>query len=69
MKRDDIAELLTLRETAKILKVNPGTLRRWDRKGILQAVRVGTRREVGDRRYRKEDIENYIEQKDKKKKK
>jgi len=69
MKRDDITELLTLRETAKILKVNPGTLRRWDRKGILTAVRVGTRREVGDRRYRKEDVENYIKQKDIKKKK
>lgn len=56
-------ELLTLEEAAKILKVNPGTLRRWDNEGRLKAVRVGNRRGVGDRRYRTEDIENYIKKK------
>lgn len=56
----DIEELLTLEQAARILKVKPQTLRRWDRQGILKAVRVGTRRGVGDRRYRKQDIEAYI---------
>lgn len=56
----DIEELLTLDQAAKILKVEPQTLRRWDRQGILKAVRVGTRRGVGDRRYRKQVIEAYI---------
>ncbi|OQA93085.1 MAG: Helix-turn-helix domain protein [Microgenomates group bacterium ADurb.Bin219] len=56
----DIEELLTIDQAAKILKVNAQTLRRWDRQGILKAVRVGTRRGVGDRRYRKQDIEAYI---------
>lgn len=69
MEKDDISELLTLEEAGKILKVHPGTLRRWDNEGLLKAVRIGSRRGIGDRRYRKEDIENYIKQKDKKKKK
>ena len=50
-------ELLTLAETAKILKVHPNTLRLWDKKGILKAVRIG---EKQARRYRKEDIEKFI---------
>ena len=53
-------ELLTLRQAAKILKVHPGTLRRWDREQKLKAVRFGSRKGVGDRRYRKKDIESYI---------
>lgn len=55
-----IEELLTIEQAAKILQVNAQTLRRWDSQGILKAVRVGTRRGVGDRRYRKQDIEAYI---------
>lgn len=55
-----IKELLTLKQVASILKVNPATLRRWDNEGRLKAVRIGSRRGVGDRRYQIEDIENYI---------
>lgn len=61
----DIDELLTIHQAAKILKVHIGTLRRWDREGKLKAVRIGSRRGIGDRRYRKEDIESYIRQKKK----
>lgn len=50
-------ELLTLQETAKILKVHPNTLRLWDKKGILKAVRIGVKKV---RRYKKEDIEKFI---------
>ena len=53
-----ISRLLKIREAAQILNVNPETLRRWDKKGRLKAIRVGTKR---DRRYRKEDIEKYIQ--------
>lgn len=56
-KDHKIPELLTLKETCAILKVHPNTMRQWDEKGILKAVRFGSR---GDRRYRKEDIENLI---------
>lgn len=48
-----LSELITLAETAKILSVHPNTLRKWDKKGILVAVRFGERR---DRRYKKEDV-------------
>ncbi len=55
-------ELLTLREAAQILKVHQNTLRLWDKKGMLVAVRIGEKR---SRRYRKEDIEKFINKKNK----
>lgn len=55
-------ELLTLGEAAQILKVHPNTLRLWDSKGILKAVRIGVKRV---RRYKKEDIESFINKKSK----
>lgn len=54
-------ELLTLSEAAKILKVHPNTLRLWDKKGILVAKRIGIKK---TRRYKKEDIENFIHKED-----
>jgi len=53
----ELPELLTLKEASEILKCHPNTLRQWDRKGILKAVRFGERQ---DRRYRKEDILKLI---------
>ena len=55
-------ELLTLKEAAKILKVHPNTLRLWDKKGVLVAVRIGVKRA---RRYKKEEIEKFINKKNK----
>ena len=55
-----LPELLTIRQVAKILNVHPTTLRRWDKKGKLKAIRVGTRRGVGERRYHREDIGKLI---------
>lgn len=57
MKKQQVSELVTLSEASQILKVHPNTLRKWDRKGILKAVRFGER---GDRRYRKEDIMSFM---------
>ena len=51
-------ELITLREAADILKVHPNTLRLWDKKGILVAIRIG---EKGIRKYKKEDIIKLID--------
>lgn len=54
MKTEDkVPEILTMKETCEILKVHPNTLRQWDKKGILKAVRYGARR---DRRYNKTDV-------------
>ncbi len=58
MEESQIPPLLTLREACEILKCHPNTLRLWDKKGILKAVRFGER---GDRRFRKEDILRLIE--------
>lgn len=62
---EQLEELLSIKQAAKILNVSTQTLRRWDRQGLLNAVRVGNRKGVGDRRYRKKDIEAYISRKDK----
>ncbi len=50
-------ELLTLKEASQILKVHPNTLRLWDKKGLLVAVRIGEKRA---RRYKKVDLEKFI---------
>jgi excisionase family DNA binding protein len=52
-----IPELLTLKEACGILRCHPNTLRQWDKKGILNAIRFGERK---DRRYHREDIINFI---------
>ena len=57
---EKLPELLTIKQVAKILNVHPTTLRRWDKNGKLKALRVGTRRGVGERRYRREDIGKLI---------
>jgi excisionase family DNA binding protein len=55
-----LPELLSLRETCEMLKVHPNTLRQWDKKGLLKAVRFGTR---GDRKYKKDEVLRLIETK------
>jgi len=55
-----IEEFLTLKEASEILKCHPNTLRQWDKKGVLKAVRIGVRR---DRRYKKSDIINMLSKK------
>lgn len=59
-KKAELPELLTLKQTCELLQVHPNTLRQWDEKGILKAVRFGARK---DRRYKKEDIEKLISNK------
>lgn len=51
-----LPKLLTINQVARILGVVPPTLRRWDKTGKLKAIRVGNKKGVGERRYRREDI-------------
>lgn len=56
----NIPELLTLMEACEILRCHPNTLRQWDSKGILPAIRIGEKKM---RRYRASDIENFLQRK------
>lgn len=56
----DSEELLKIGQVAVMLKVTKETLRRWDKSGRLKAIRLGERWGVGDRRYRKSDIDSLM---------
>jgi len=60
MSQEPLQELLTLRQAIELLKVHPNTLRAWDKKGILKAVRIGERKL---RRYKREDLVKFMEHK------
>ena len=46
-------DILTLKQACEILNCHPNTLRNWDKKGILKAIRFGSR---GDRRFKKTEV-------------
>ena len=50
---NNLPDLLTVREVAKILRVSPLTIKRWGKRGKLPAIRINSR---GDRRYKKEAV-------------
>ncbi len=50
--------LLTIKQVSELLNIHPNTLRRWCEEGKIPVVRVTTR---GDRRFRKEDIQHYLD--------
>ena len=52
-----LPDILTLQQACDVLNCHPNTLRSWDNKGLLKAMRFGTRK---DRRYRKEDIIKFL---------
>lgn len=60
MSQEPLQELLTLKQASELLQVHPNTLRAWDKKGILKAVRIGER---GLRRYKREDLVKVMEHK------
>ena len=61
MDTKSLPDIMTMRQVAELLNVHPNTLRQWDAKGILPAIRFGAR---GDRRYKKQDVLKLLEQKD-----
>jgi excisionase family DNA binding protein len=52
-----LPDILTLKQACEVLNCHPNTLRQWDNKGVLKAMRFGARR---DRRYRKQDIISFL---------
>lgn len=55
-----LPNILTLQQACEFLNCHPNTLRNWDNKGTLKAIRFGNR---GDRRYKKSEILKVLEQK------
>lgn len=53
MDKNKLPNILTLKQACELLNCHPNTLRNWDNRGILVAVRFGERK---DRRYHREDI-------------
>jgi excisionase family DNA binding protein len=50
---DQMAQLMQVRQAARALGVHENTVRRWEERGFLQAVRLPS----GVRRFRAEDVE------------
>lgn len=60
MSQKEMPEYLTLKQACELLQVHPNTLRNWDKNGTLIAIRIGERKL---RRYKKEDLIKFMEQK------
>ena len=52
-----IDPMLTISDVARLLNVHINTVRRWSNQGILKVYRIGSR---GDRRFRQEDITDFL---------
>lgn len=55
--KNKLPNILTLKQACEVLNCHPNTLRNWDKRGILTAIRFGNRK---DRRFKKEDILKLI---------
>lgn len=51
----DLPQLLTIQQASHLINVHPNTLRNWEKKGKISAIRIGSRR---DRRFLQSDIWN-----------
>jgi len=51
--------MLTTTEVAHFLHVHPNTVRQWANKELIRVYRLGPR---GDRRFKQEDIEDFLRQ-------
>lgn len=49
--------MCTIRELSQYLKVSMLTIKRWERKGKIESIRINSR---GDRRYLREEIQRFI---------
>ena len=54
--------MLTTREVAQLLNLHVNTVRRWSNQGILRTYRIGPR---SDRRFKRQDIDNFLLKKSK----
>jgi len=57
MASEQMDDMLTVTEVARLLRVHPNTLRRWSNEGRIGAYRISPR---GDRRFRREEIARFL---------
>ena len=55
----EISDMLTIREVARIFHIHPNTLRRWSNNGRIRAYRITER---GDRRYKREEVVRFLDE-------
>ena len=55
----DSKVMLTGSDVAYWLGIHVNTVRRWSQKGLLRAYRIGSR---GDRRFKREDIDRFLQE-------
>ena len=53
-------DMLTVNEVAELLHVHPNTVRHWSNLGQLPTYRLGPR---GDRRFRRGEVDEFLETK------
>jgi excisionase family DNA binding protein len=54
---EQMSEMLTVREVARLFHIHPNTLRRWSNDGRIRAYRITSR---GDRRFRRDEIARFM---------
>jgi len=54
---NQMSNMLTVREVARLLHVHPNTLRRWSNAGRIKVYRITPR---GDRRFRRQDVARFL---------
>jgi excisionase family DNA binding protein len=54
---EQMDDMLTVREVARLFHIHPNTLRRWSNDGRIKAYRITPR---GDRRFRREEITRFL---------
>jgi len=54
---EQMGNMLTVQEVARLLHIHPNTLRRWSNRGLIKAYRITPR---GDRRFRREEILEFL---------
>ncbi|MFQ5996950.1 MAG: helix-turn-helix domain-containing protein [Dehalococcoidales bacterium] len=50
---EQISNMLTTGDVARLLNVHPSTVRRWSDRKLIKTYRIGPR---GERRYRRDDV-------------
>jgi len=54
---NQMSNMMTVREVARLLHVHPNTLRHWSDAGRIKVYRITTR---GDRRFRRHDVARFL---------